>query len=148
MQSNLDFFNHFLCAVVSAVFMLVCAAAIATANPTAQIETIVRVLIGFPLAGLAVISRLDEPASGSGVLLLPNCRIVSGSATLCSVKLLTGRHTMTDIKSPEDKIAAAILTLASALRDQNVVSDGSLENIFGFYRRYLEAVRTGRVPAK
>jgi hypothetical protein len=55
---------------------------------------------------------------------------------------------MTDIKSPEDKIAAAILTLASALRDQNLVSDGSLENIFGFYLRYLEAVRTGRVPAK
>jgi hypothetical protein len=54
---------------------------------------------------------------------------------------------MTDIKS-EDKIAAAILTLASALRDQNLVSDGSLENIFGFYLRYLEAVRTGRVPAK
>jgi hypothetical protein len=40
---------------------------------------------------------------------------------------------MTDIKSPEDKIAAAILTLASALRDQNLESDGSLENIFGFY---------------
>jgi hypothetical protein len=40
---------------------------------------------------------------------------------------------MTDIKSPEDKIAAAILTLASALRDQNLVSDGSLENIFAFY---------------
>jgi hypothetical protein len=53
-----------------------------------------------------------------------------------------------DIKSPEDKIAAAILTLASALRDQNLVSDGSVENIFGFYRRYLEAVQTGRLPAK
>ena len=55
---------------------------------------------------------------------------------------------MPDIKSPEDKIAAAILTLASALRDQNLVSDGSVENIFGFYRRYLEAVQTGRLPAK
>jgi hypothetical protein len=55
---------------------------------------------------------------------------------------------MTDIKSPEDKIAAVILTLASALRDQNLVNDGSLENIFGFYLRYLEAARTGRVPAK
>jgi len=55
---------------------------------------------------------------------------------------------MPDIKSPEDKIAAAILTLASALRDQNLVSDGSLENIFGFYRRYLEAVQTVSVPAK
>ena len=54
---------------------------------------------------------------------------------------------MTDIKSPEDKIAAAILTLASALRDQNLVTDGSLENIFGFYRRFLEAVRTGRVAS-
>lgn len=55
---------------------------------------------------------------------------------------------MTEINSPEDKIAAAVLTLASALRDQNLVSDGSLENIFGFYRRYLNAVQTGRVPAK
>lgn len=55
---------------------------------------------------------------------------------------------MPDIKSPEDKIAAAILTLASALRDQNLASDGSLENIFAFYCRYLEAVQTGRVPAK
>ena len=53
-----------------------------------------------------------------------------------------------DTKSTEDKVAAAILTLTSALRDQNLVSDGSVENIFGFYRRYLEAVQTGRVPAK
>jgi hypothetical protein len=55
---------------------------------------------------------------------------------------------MPDIKSPEDKITAAILTLATALRDQNLVSEGSVENIFGFYRRYLEAVQTGKVPAK
>ena len=55
---------------------------------------------------------------------------------------------MPDTKVPEDKIAAAILTLASALRDQNLVTDGSLENIFGFYRRYLEAVNTGKVPPK
>lgn len=55
---------------------------------------------------------------------------------------------MADTKSPEDKIAAAILTLASALRDPNVLTDGSLENIFGFYLRYLEAVQTGKVPAK
>jgi hypothetical protein len=53
-----------------------------------------------------------------------------------------------DIKTPEDKIAAAILTLASALRDQNLVSDGSLENIFGFYLRYLESVQTERLPVK
>jgi hypothetical protein len=55
---------------------------------------------------------------------------------------------MSDIKSPEDKITAAILTLASALRDQNLVSDGSLENIFGFYLRYLDAVHTGKMPGK
>ena len=55
---------------------------------------------------------------------------------------------MPDTKATEDKIAAAILTLASALRDQNLVSDGSLENIFSFYRRYLEAVKTDRVPPK
>ena len=57
-------------------------------------------------------------------------------------------HTMTDIRPPEDKIAAAILTLASALRDQNLLTDGSVENIFGFYLRYLEAVHTGKVPPK
>jgi hypothetical protein len=28
------------------------------------------------------------------------------------------------------------------------VSDGSLENVFGFYRRYVEAVKTDRVPLK
>ncbi|MGA8873377.1 MAG: hypothetical protein WA434_16220 [Candidatus Acidiferrales bacterium] len=55
---------------------------------------------------------------------------------------------MTDIRPPEDKIAAAILTLASALRDQNLLTDGSVENIFGFYLRYLEAVHTGKVPPK
>jgi len=55
---------------------------------------------------------------------------------------------MPEIKSPEDKIAAAILTLASALRDHNLVSEGSVENIFGFYRRYLEAVQTGKMPPK
>lgn len=55
---------------------------------------------------------------------------------------------MPDTKATEEKIAAAILTLASALRDQNLVSDGSLENILGFYHRYLEAVKTGRMPPK
>jgi hypothetical protein len=55
---------------------------------------------------------------------------------------------MSDTRAAEDKITAAILTLASALRDQNLVSDGSLENIFGFYRRYLEAVKTDKVPPK
>jgi hypothetical protein len=55
---------------------------------------------------------------------------------------------MPDTKAAEDKIAAAILTFASALRDQNLVSDGSIENIFGFYRRYLEAVKTDKLPSK
>jgi len=55
---------------------------------------------------------------------------------------------MPDTRAAEDKIAAAILTLASVLRDQNLVSDGSLENIFGFYRRYLEAVKTDKLPPK
>jgi hypothetical protein len=53
---------------------------------------------------------------------------------------------LTDTKSTEDKVAAAILTLTSALRDQNLVTDGSLENIFSFYLRYLEAVKTGKIP--
>jgi hypothetical protein len=55
---------------------------------------------------------------------------------------------MPDTKAAEDKIAAEILTFASALRDQNLVSDGSIENIFGFYRRYLEAVKTDKLPSK
>ena len=55
---------------------------------------------------------------------------------------------MPDSKLEEDKVAAAILTLASAMRDQNLASDGSLENIFSFYVRYLEAVKTGKVPPR
>ena len=54
---------------------------------------------------------------------------------------------MTEIKS-EDKIAAAILTLASGAERPKPCERCSLENIFGFYRRYLDAVQTGRVPAK
>jgi hypothetical protein len=46
----------------------------------------------------------------------------------------------------EDKVPVAILTLASALRDQNLATDGNLENIFSFYLRYLEAVKTGKIP--
>jgi len=53
-----------------------------------------------------------------------------------------------ETRAAEDKIAAAILTLASALRDQNLMSDGSLENILGFCRRYLEAVKTEKLPPK
>jgi hypothetical protein len=64
------------------------------------------------------------------------------------IEIVPRGHTMPDHQIPEDKIAAAILTVASALRDPNLVSDGSLENIFGFYRRYLEAVQTGKVQAK
>jgi hypothetical protein len=55
---------------------------------------------------------------------------------------------MPDTRAAEDKIAATILTLASGLRDQNLVSDGSIETIFGFYRRYLEAVKTDKLPPK
>jgi hypothetical protein len=53
-----------------------------------------------------------------------------------------------DTKAAEDKIGAAILTLASALKDQNLVSDGCIENIFSFCRRYLEAVRTDKLLSK
>ena len=82
---------------------------------------------------------------------LPQALLAQSLAVLLLSARLNIRQrgrTVADIKSPEDKIAAAILTLASALRDQNLVSDGSVENIFGFYRRYLEAVQTGRLPAK
>jgi len=54
---------------------------------------------------------------------------------------------MTDSNAPENKIAAAILTMASALRDKQLVSEASQSTLFDYYSRYLEAIKTGKAPA-